>query len=185
MGTEGFLRETIQAIGERAWHALPGQPAWAGSLTKRILEYICGPILDHGGRYPWWGLLAALIIAGCVFVFFRDRASSDRQDGFFRFCFPSEIWRGPSTWVDLKVGFVNYVLFGGGALNLTWRVSTALFASWVTVVLSSVFGPIEHHATWGPLFHRLVHGRFLIGLGFRIFPVSLGVACVSAAVGNP
>ena len=169
MGTERFLRDTIQAIADWAGHILPEQPAWAASLTKRILEYICGPILDNGGRYPWWGLVAALLIAGCVFVFFTDRSSGERDGGFLGFCFPRAIWRSPSTWVDVKVGFVNYVLLGGGALNLTWRITTALFASWVTVLLTRGFGPIEHHATWGPLSIVLFMVAFSLASDFGYF----------------
>jgi sterol desaturase/sphingolipid hydroxylase (fatty acid hydroxylase superfamily) len=132
------------------------------------LEYLSGPILDHGGRFPWWGLAFALAIAACVYVPGRRRAGGE---GFWRFCFPRGLYQDPSTWVDIKVGFFNYVLFGGGALNLTWRFSTALFASWVTVLLAACFGAPEHHASWSPVSIVLFTIAFSLAsdLGYFLF----------------
>jgi sterol desaturase/sphingolipid hydroxylase (fatty acid hydroxylase superfamily) len=151
MGIEGFLRDTIEAIGVSLQETLPVRLSWVADFARRTLEYVCAPIALPGGRYPWWGLVAALCIAVGVFLFERNRLKGGGIRAFFRFCFPPEIYRNKSTWVDLKVGFSNYVLFGGGALNLTWRITTAFFASWITVTLNATFGPIEHHASWGPI----------------------------------
>lgn len=165
MGTEAFLRDTIQAFATLLRHTLPGYLSWATDLARRVLEYVFGPILDHGGRFPWWGLAFALAIAAGVFWLDRSRADG----GFLRYCFPREIWRGKSTWVDLKIGFFNYVLFGGGALNLTWRFSSALFATWVTVLLTATFGANEHHATWGPVSIGLFVLAFSVASDFGYF----------------
>src|SRR5271165_3108690 len=115
------------------------------------MEYMFAPVLYSGGRYPWYGLAAALIIAVAVFLLDRNRPNGHGVREFWRFAYPPDPHRDSSTWVDLKVGFFNYLLFGGGTLNITWRISTALFASWVTAALTAGFGPVEHHASWGPV----------------------------------
>src|SRR5580700_5580534 len=136
MGAQAFLHETIQAVETLFQRILPGYLGWVAGLVKRALEYMFGPILDHTGRFPWWGLAFALIITAGVYLFDRSRPNG----GFLRYCFPPEIWRSKSTWVDVKVGFLNHVLFGGGVINVTWRLSTAFFAAWVPRLLAAEFG---------------------------------------------
>ena len=136
------------------WEAIGTLDAWShrispdllAALPRRVAEWTCGPLLDKGGRFPWWGLASGLILAAIVWWFDRRR-----REGFFRFCFPSEIYRNPSTWGDLKLSFFNYLLFGGGALNLTWRINAALLASWITAALAAGFGPNEAPAAWTPI----------------------------------
>ena len=48
MGAEEFLRNMIQAGTDRVRDALPGDPAWAATLAKRIMEYFLGPLIDNG-----------------------------------------------------------------------------------------------------------------------------------------
>jgi sterol desaturase/sphingolipid hydroxylase (fatty acid hydroxylase superfamily) len=151
MDIEGSLRETMHASLALLQQRLPASAVWVTAYAKRAFEYVCGPIFDHGGRYPWIGLAAAMIIAAAAFLLERDRPNGRGIREFSRFCFPPEIYRSRSPWVDLKVGFFNYFLFGGGAMNVTWRFTTALFASWITKLLVAGFGPIEHHASWGPV----------------------------------
>jgi sterol desaturase/sphingolipid hydroxylase (fatty acid hydroxylase superfamily) len=151
MAIEDIPREAIQAVAALLQQTLPDSLLWLTAFARRTLEYVFAPILDHGGRYPWFGLVAALGIAACAFLFDRTRPKGGGIRGFLPFCFPPAIWRSQSAWVDLKVGFFNYFLFGGGALNVTWRFTTALFASWITVMLTAGFGPIAHHASWGPV----------------------------------
>lgn len=151
MGVEGLLRSLIETAVGLLQHILPASLSGMTNPARRMFEYVCAPIIDHGGRFPWWGLVAALCIAAGVFVFDRNRPNGGGIRGFLRFCFPPEIYRRGSVWVDLKVGFFNYVLFGGGALNVAWRLTTALFASWITYLLTAGFGPLGHHASWGPV----------------------------------
>jgi sterol desaturase/sphingolipid hydroxylase (fatty acid hydroxylase superfamily) len=176
---EGILRDTIQAVAMLLRQTLPDSLAWATNLGRRTLEFLFGPILDHGGRYPWWGLIAALGIAFCAFLLDQNRRSGGGIRDFPRFCFPREIYRSRSTWVDVKVGFFNFVLFGGGALNVTWRITKALFATWISLLLVAGFGPIEHHASWGPvsivLFALAISmasdlGYFLFHWSSHVFP---------------
>jgi sterol desaturase/sphingolipid hydroxylase (fatty acid hydroxylase superfamily) len=146
---EEKLKETIQLTVDFLQRTLPDRLLWMVAPARRTLEYVFGPVLDHPGRFPWWGFVAALTIAAAAYLTERSRVTGDRRAGFLRFCFPREVYRNPSAWVDLKVGFFNYIVFGGGAINLTWRLSTALFASWITVLLTTWLGPREHPATWG------------------------------------
>jgi sterol desaturase/sphingolipid hydroxylase (fatty acid hydroxylase superfamily) len=42
-------------------------------------------------------------------------------------------------------------LLGGGVINVTWRLTGAFFASWVTVLLTACLGPSTRPGTWGPI----------------------------------
>ena len=148
---EEHLKGAIQATTDFLLRTLPHNLLWLVTPVKKSLEYLFGPILDHPGRYPWWGLVAAFGIATLAFLYHRTREADVRQAGFWSFCFPRAVYRNRSVWVDLKVGFFNFVLTGGGAINVTWRLSSALFASWVTTALAAGFGPREHVASWGPV----------------------------------
>src|SRR6185312_6618525 len=144
MGAQAFLHAALQALALKLQQILPDSLNWAIAPVRRTLEYAVGPLFDDTGRFPWWGLTFALLITTGVYLLRRDQA----RGGFLRFCFPREVFLNSSTWVDLKVGFLNHVLFGGGIINVTWRLSTAFFASWITSRLVAEFGPVEHPATW-------------------------------------
>jgi sterol desaturase/sphingolipid hydroxylase (fatty acid hydroxylase superfamily) len=176
---EGTLRDAIQTAVVLLRQTAPDYLSWAADFARRTLEFLFGPILDHGGRYPWWGLTAALGVAFCAFLLDRNRGRGGGIRDFWRFCFPREIYRSPSTWVDVKIGFFNYVLFGGGALNVTWRITKALFATWISLMLVAGFGPVAHHASWGPvsiiLFALAISmasdfGYFLFHWSSHVFP---------------
>jgi len=141
----------IEALVGSLRQAIPGELSWVATLLQRVLHYLAGPLLDQSGRYPWFGLLAALLLTG--WVFWTGRVAAERRGlgGFLGFCFPRGIWRHPSTLVDVKVGFCNAVLIGN-ALNLTWRFNAALVASLVTGLLAGAFGPgVQQAGTWGPV----------------------------------
>lgn len=144
------MRAWIDGIAEMLRQTLPEGLLWISHLAQRTLSYVFGPIIDNGGRYPWFGLLAALLITAYVFVAHRDQVKAAGARDFLGFCFPRRIWRHPSTLVDLKVGFVNSVLIGN-ALNVTWRFNAALVTSGVTALLAAVFGPGPQDAAWGPV----------------------------------
>ena len=149
-GLEDRLRDLIQATTDWLATMLPAHLTWMTGPAERTMEYALGPLIDRGGRFPWWGLAAGLAIATLVYFVEQRRADSGHRDGLLRFWFPREIYRNKSVWVDLKVGFVNSVLIGN-AVNVTWRLSAALFTSWITWALTATFGAVDHPATWGPL----------------------------------
>lgn len=136
--------------------------------AKRVLEYAAGPLIDHPGRFPWWGMAAALCIATVAFRYERRRYRN-RTGGLFAYCFPRTIWRHPSTLVDMKVGFFNFVLFGGGALNITWRISGALVASGITLGLTHLFGAREAVGPWNPVAIVLFAMAFSMASDFGYF----------------
>jgi sterol desaturase/sphingolipid hydroxylase (fatty acid hydroxylase superfamily) len=148
---EESLNDSIQAV--MAWfsRALPENLRWLATPARRIFEYMSGIVLDHPGRFPWWGLIAALTIATIAFLFERRRNEGVRKAGLRAFCFPRSVYRNASVWIDLKIGFCNYVLLGGGLINVTWRLTGAFFASRVTVLLTDCLGSPTHAATWGPI----------------------------------
>jgi sterol desaturase/sphingolipid hydroxylase (fatty acid hydroxylase superfamily) len=92
-----------------------------------------------------------MISAAIAFLYDRTRYNGVRIAGFWAFCFPRRVYRNASVWVDLKIGFCNYVLLGGGLINVTWRLTGAFFASWITVLLTACLGAPTHAGTWGPI----------------------------------
>jgi sterol desaturase/sphingolipid hydroxylase (fatty acid hydroxylase superfamily) len=146
---EDNLSGAIQAITDAVSRTVPNIPHWLVGPVHRSLEYAAGAFLDRPGRFPWWGLIAAVVIATIAFRY--DRSRTRGTAGFWAFLFPRDVYRNPSVWVDLKVGFCNFVLLGGGAINVTWRLTGAFFASWVTVLLTTWLGSPTHAATWGPV----------------------------------
>jgi sterol desaturase/sphingolipid hydroxylase (fatty acid hydroxylase superfamily) len=160
------IHGAIQSFGNALSQDLPSGLKSLAAPATRVAEYVAGPLIDHPGRFPWWGMVAALIVAG--YAFRRDSPRTG-PGGLLRYCFPREIWRNPSTWVDLKVGFWNFVLFGGGALNLTWRFSGALVASGITIGLTSLFGPREAVGAWNPIAIFLFAMAFSMASDFGYF----------------
>ena len=111
-GLEDRLRDLIQATTDWLATMLPAHLTWMTGPAERTMEYALGPLIDRGGRFPWWGVAAGLAIATLVYFVEQRRADSGHRDGLLRFWFPREIYRNKSVWVDLKVGFVNSVLIG-------------------------------------------------------------------------
>lgn len=141
------MTDSIQAVVDRLHQLLPSYLSWVAPLVKGTLDYLSGPFVGDGGRYPLYGIVAAFVITACMFFLFRERAETRRAGDFFRYCFPREIYWNKSLWVDLKVGFVN--TFVGRFFNLTWRINTALIASGITWLLTAMLGPSAHQASWG------------------------------------
>jgi sterol desaturase/sphingolipid hydroxylase (fatty acid hydroxylase superfamily) len=162
------IRGAIQAAGDTISGSLPASLQFAVAPARRALEYCAGPLVDKPGRFPWWGMVAALMIAWLAFLYSRI-PPEDRRNGLIAFLFPRRVWRHPSTWVDLKVGCLNYVLFGGGGLNVTWRFTTALVASGVTIGLTSLFGVRAVEPTWGVLPIFLFAMAFSLASDFGYF----------------
>jgi sterol desaturase/sphingolipid hydroxylase (fatty acid hydroxylase superfamily) len=128
-----------------AWlqSVLPPPLHWIAGLAGGMRDYALAPWVEHGGRFQWVGLAAALAIAAVVW----DRRAGLR--GFARHCFPAGAWLHRSTRTDISIGFVNAVLLGR-AFNLAWRFSTALVASAVTYRLAAWVGPSPIGGGWGP-----------------------------------
>jgi sterol desaturase/sphingolipid hydroxylase (fatty acid hydroxylase superfamily) len=146
---EDNLPGAIQAITDAVSRTVPDNLRWLVNPIHRSLEYVAGAILDRPGRFPWWGLVAALVIATIAFLY--DRRRIHGKPGFWASLFPRGVYRNPSVWIDLKIGFCNFVVLGGGAINVTWRLSGAFFASQVTVLLTAWLGAPTHAVTWGPV----------------------------------
>ncbi len=148
---EQSLDNGIQAVVVELSNRLPDELHWLASLARRCLEYVAGSVLDRPGRFPWWGLVVAFVITTTTFLYQRSRDHVVREAGFWEFCFPRGVYRNASVWVDLKIGFCNHVLLGGGLINVTWRLTAAFFASWITVLLTTCLGAPPHAQTWGPI----------------------------------
>ena len=144
---EQGIKDVISAMSAWLQGVVPNWLTWLVNPARRVLEYLGGPVLDHPGRFPWWGMVAAFCIAAIAYGYHRRRYGQPAT-GLLSFCFPCAIYRHPSAWVDVKVGFFNYVVLGGGAINLTWRISTAFVASYITTFLAVEFGPPAHVAAW-------------------------------------
>ncbi len=123
------MQETLAS-----WLAVPG-----GILVQSLAEVIVYPV-DPGERIFWLYLLTSLALAGAVYL--RSRRAAPQRPGirgFLRFCFPPEIWRHPSAWLDVRYFLVHQMLrvWIYGALVLT--VSTAS-ADEVASVLRRLLG---------------------------------------------
>src|SRR5271167_815583 len=64
---EEKLKETIQLTVDFLQRTLPDRLLWMVAPARRTLEYVFGPVLDHPGRFPWWGFVAALTIAAAAY----------------------------------------------------------------------------------------------------------------------
>jgi sterol desaturase/sphingolipid hydroxylase (fatty acid hydroxylase superfamily) len=144
------MRASIEAVSNTLREWLPAEVVWLATLCRRTLEYVLGPLIDTGGRFPVWGLMSALVITAIVYLVDRSRRRVEPGQGFLAYCFPRSIVFNPSTLVDLKVGFFNSVVIGN-ALNLTWRINGAFIAAGVTGLLTLAFGPGPQNAAWSPL----------------------------------
>lgn len=140
------MTETIARAADAAREALPDWLDWLALYLERLLLYLAGPVVDAPGRYHWLGLLAALLLSALVYLQLR-RARATGGRSFLGWLFPREIWRHPSTALDLKVGMFNSVVIGN-ALNLTWRFNSAVVVVAITWALTALFGPGPQQAEW-------------------------------------
>ena len=177
------IRRGIETAANKLSEALPTDLQLAVAPIKRTLEYVVAPLIDHPGRFPWWGMVAALCIA--VYAFLRDQRNGKAGSGFFAYCFPARIWKTQSTWVDFKVGFLNYVLLGGGAINFTWRITGAFAASGITIGLTALFGPREPIGPWNGLAMFLFALAWSLASDFGYFLFHWAAHVFCAAVGDP
>jgi sterol desaturase/sphingolipid hydroxylase (fatty acid hydroxylase superfamily) len=138
--------EAIAEAGAALRALLPDWLGWLATLFQRTLLYLAGPLVDNPGRFHWIGLIAALVLSLIVFLQLRAEGRL-RGEGFLGWLFPRRIIRHPSTWVDLKVGFVNSVVIGN-ALNVTWRLNSALIVAGITALLTALFGPGPQDFEW-------------------------------------
>ncbi len=72
MGVEANVRDTIQTVTRMAAaHAAGSAAIWVREPGWRCERWsmLFSLFLDHGGRYPWQGLVAALLMAAVAFTF--------------------------------------------------------------------------------------------------------------------
>jgi sterol desaturase/sphingolipid hydroxylase (fatty acid hydroxylase superfamily) len=104
------------------WLAAPGE-----ILVRSLAEVIVYPV-DPGERIFWLYLVTSLALAGAVYLRSR-RGASGRPGlrGFLRFCFPREVWRHPSAWLDVRYFLVHQMLrvWIYGALVLSVSLASA------------------------------------------------------------
>jgi sterol desaturase/sphingolipid hydroxylase (fatty acid hydroxylase superfamily) len=140
-------------------------------FVGNIIDFLTSPFTGIRTRSYWPELLAALIIAGLVFVL-RDRRAGQGVRDFFRFCFPSAQWRHRSTWLDVQIIVLNN--FFAHSFNLTWRLNAALFTSMLVGTLTWAFGPSPHLLAWST--STIVLYTIILGLaddfGYYIFHVA-------------
>lgn len=143
-----FMEELVLGVESYLRQALPDGLQWLVRWLVKTVEYLVGPFGDSTGRFHWVGIVAALLITGVVYL--ATAQAAPRSLGcFLRFAFPAAAWGSKSLWVDFKIGFVNHI-YMGAAVNLTWRINTALFTAWTSAALTGVFGPHPDKAAWGP-----------------------------------
>ncbi len=119
----------VETLG--AWLASFAQ--LLGRSLARVLVY---PV-DPDERIFWAYLLSSLALAASVWAAsLRSGSGQAGLRGFLRFCFPPEVWRHPSAWLDVRYFFVHQMLrvwiygaFAAGiALASANAVSSALCA---------------------------------------------------------
>jgi sterol desaturase/sphingolipid hydroxylase (fatty acid hydroxylase superfamily) len=98
--------------------------ALVGNFT-RVLLYPLGA----GQRVYWLYLASSLVLA---FAAWRgSRRDGGDGGGFLRFCFPAEVWRHPSAWLDLRYflfhqTLVRVWLYGGVVVSLSLATAAAM-----------------------------------------------------------
>lgn len=88
--------------------------AWIASLAEllgRSLARVLVYPVDPDERIFWGYLLSSLLLAGAVWAAsLRGGGASAGLRGFLRFCFPPEVWRHPSAWLDVRYFFLHQML---------------------------------------------------------------------------
>lgn len=104
-----------------------------------LFEAIASPVhsfLDPGERVYWLYVATTLAIALVIFVRYEGR--TQRLSGFFRFCFPGEIWRHKSTRTDVVYFIINRVVYA--LLLAPFAVVAYPFVNYVVVEVLQNFG---------------------------------------------
>jgi len=88
--------------------------AWLASLAQllgRSLTRVLVYPADPNERIFWGYLLSSLTLAAGVWAAsLRGGAARPGLRGFLRFCFPPEVWRHPSAWLDVRYFFLHQML---------------------------------------------------------------------------
>jgi sterol desaturase/sphingolipid hydroxylase (fatty acid hydroxylase superfamily) len=105
----------LETLG--AWLAPP-----AGLLAWSLAQVLVYPV-DPGERIFWAYLLSSLALAAAVWAAsLRSGSARPGPRGFLHFCFPPEVWRHPSAWLDVRYFFLHQMLrvwiYGGLATSL-------------------------------------------------------------------
>jgi sterol desaturase/sphingolipid hydroxylase (fatty acid hydroxylase superfamily) len=110
---------------------------WLASLAEllgRSLARVLVYPVDPDERIFWAYLLSSFALAGCVWLA-SLRGGSERPGlrGFLRFCFPPEVWRHPSAWLDVRYFFVHQMLrvwiYGALATSIALASANAVGAA--------------------------------------------------------
>ena len=136
--------EAIHHLKDAIRDALQGWP-WLGRVLASVVDLLSGPLTGENTRYHWVYLAQALFVLAIVYRA-RHGAGSRTLRDFWRFCFPGEIVRHPSTWVDVKLNVVNFFL--GPFFKVAWRLNGAFLTASLVGGLVWAFGPAPHALPW-------------------------------------
>lgn len=120
---------------------VPGLEWFCGS----VIDLFSGPFTGLRTRSYWPELVAALVIAGIVFMI-RDRKPGQYLAAFGRYCFPRAQFIHQSTWVDCKLILANH--FVTPVTNFTWRLNTVWFTTLLLSAMTATFGPAPQSHEW-------------------------------------
>ena len=88
--------------------------AWLGALAEllgRSLARVLVYPVDPDERIFWAYLLSSLALAAGVWAAsLRGGSVRPGLRGLLRFCFPPEVWRQPSAWLDVRYFFLHQML---------------------------------------------------------------------------
>jgi sterol desaturase/sphingolipid hydroxylase (fatty acid hydroxylase superfamily) len=96
-------------------------------LFAQFVSTNCAAVLaypvDPTQRIFWLYLLTSVGFAGFAYTAQRRGAGGDLGLGsFWRFCFPREVWRHPSAWLDVRYFFVHQIvrvwIYGGLSVGI-------------------------------------------------------------------
>lgn len=135
----------VERLKELLHATVVGQSPLLEQLLDSVLDFLTGPITGLRTRSYWPELVAALALAGLVFLL-RERQAGQGVRGFLGYCFPRRMFLHRSTWVDCQLIVVNHFL--ASLFNLTWRFNTALFTTALLGGLGWVFGPPPQALAW-------------------------------------
>jgi sterol desaturase/sphingolipid hydroxylase (fatty acid hydroxylase superfamily) len=90
---------------------LPPWLAAPADLVARSFAKVLVYPLDPDERIHWVYVLCSAALAAGVYLR-SERAAAGRRGvrGLLRFCFPPEVWRHPSAWLDVRYFFAHQML---------------------------------------------------------------------------
>jgi len=141
-----MLADPFQGLKSYLHETVLGRVPWLERLVGDTLDMLSSPITGIKTRYHWVQLVEALILAFVVFWMARG-ALGVGWSGFVRFLFPKGMYSHPSSVVDYKLNFVNYLF--GSWFNITWRLGTPIMVAGVVSALTWAFGPTTPMGDWG------------------------------------